>query len=213
MQISQTPPAELVARSRSRATLDEWLAIPEEQRAELIDGRIVYQGMPGPIHGRAQTRIAGPLSGAYDRRPGGGASPGGWWFSLEVDMDIAGLGCRPDILAWRRDKQPKLPEPDARGLVTAAPDWICEVLSRSTAPVDMGGKRLGYHRAGVAYYWIADPVNRTLTVLEWTAAGYLVALVAGCGDKVRAEPFPEMEIDVDDLFDEETPGPTGEAAR
>ncbi len=199
----QMPPAVLATRPSRRATLKEWLAIPEEKRAELIDGRIVYQGMPGPVHGRAQGRILAPLSSAYDRRAGGGQKPGGWWFSLEVDMDIAGLGCRPDVLAWRRDKQPKLPEPDDRGLVIAPPDWICEVLSRSTAHVDMGDKRLGYHRAGVAYYWLADPVNATLTVLEWTPAGYLVALVAGRGDKVRAAPFPEMEIDVDDLFDED----------
>jgi Uma2 family endonuclease len=74
----------------------------------------------------------------------------------------------------------------------------------------MGDERLGYHRAGVAYYWLADPVNGTLTVLEWTAAGYLVALVAGRGDKVRAEPFPEMEIDVSDLFDDEPAEPAGD---
>ncbi len=27
-----------------RATIEEWLAIPEERRAELIDGKIIYQG-------------------------------------------------------------------------------------------------------------------------------------------------------------------------
>jgi Uma2 family endonuclease len=195
-----------------RPTIEDWLAIPEERRAELIGGRIVYQGMPGPVHGRTQGRIVALFSDVYDRRPGSGDRPGGWWLSMEVDMEIAGMGCRPDVLGWRREKHVALPKPDARGVVTAVPDWICEVLSTSTAHVDMGDKRLGYHRAGVEHYWLADPQNGTLTVLRWTAEGYLIALVAGRGDKVRATPFEAVEIDVGWLFgdDEEPAAPDEE---
>jgi Uma2 family endonuclease len=187
-------------RPPRRATIEDWLAIPEERRAELVDGRIVYQSMPGPVHGQTQGNAFAILRGPYARRPGGGDRPGGWWLSLEVDLDIAGLGCRPDVLGWRRDRQASLPVPDRRGVVTAVPDWICEVLSPSTAHVDMGDKRLGYHRAGVAHYWLLDPLNGTLTVLRWTAEGYLVALAAGRGDKIRAAPFEEIEIEVSELF-------------
>src|SRR5205085_331296 len=82
-----------------------------------IHGRIVYQGMPGPVHGVAQGGIVGLVRGAYHRRSGGGDRPGGWWISMEVDLEIAGLGCRPDVLGWRRDKHPALPKPDKRGVV------------------------------------------------------------------------------------------------
>jgi hypothetical protein len=51
-------------------------------------------------------------------------------------MEIAGLGCRPDILGFRHSKHERLPEPDERGVVTVVPDWICEVLSPSTAYLD-----------------------------------------------------------------------------
>ena len=44
---------------------------------ELINGRIVYQGMPGPVHGRAQLAVGGLVRGPYDRRPGGADRPGG----------------------------------------------------------------------------------------------------------------------------------------
>jgi Uma2 family endonuclease len=190
-------------RSPRRATIEEWLAIPEERRAELVDGRILYQGMPGPVHGRTQSKGSALISGPYDRRPGGAGGPGGWWISVEVDMDLAGMGCRPDILGWRRDKHPALPVPDRRGVVTDVPDWICEVLSPGTMRVDLGAKRVGYHRAGVTHYWLADPQNKTLTVLSWTKDGYLVELVAGPGDKVRAAPFDAVEIDVAELFGDE----------
>ena len=60
-------------------------------------------------------------------------------------------------------------------------------------------KRLGYHRAGVAHYWILDPINETLTVLQWTPKGYLVATVAERGDKLRAPPFEAVEVDVSEM--------------
>jgi Uma2 family endonuclease len=195
------------ARSPRPATLEEWLAIPEELRAELINGRIVYQGMPGPVHGRAQLALGALVRAPYDRRPGGADRPGGWWISMEVDLEIAGLGCRPDVLGWRRDKHTAMPTPSARGVVTVAPDWICEVLSRTTAHLDLGEKRVGYHRAEVAHYWLLDPHNETLTVLVWTPQGYLVDLVAGRGDKVRAPPFEAIEIDVSELLEDIEPEP------
>lgn len=117
------------------------------------------------------------------------------------------MGCRPDLLGWRRDKHPVLPTLDARGVVTCVPDWICEVLSPSTAHVDMGPKRIGYHRAGVGHYWLLDPQNGTLTVLRWTPDGYLVVLVAFKGEMVRAEPFEAVEIEVGELCGEDEAEP------
>lgn len=184
----------------SRATIADWLAIPEERRAELIDGRIVYYAMPGPAHGRAQGNLFGALGPRFDRRPGGGDRPGGWWLSIEVDMEIGGLGCRPDLVGWRRERAPRLPQPDDRGVVVDVPDWICEVLSTSTASVDTGRKRETYHRAGVGHYWLADPERRSLTVLRGVAEGYVIVGVYNAGERVRAEPFDAVEIEIDDIF-------------
>jgi Uma2 family endonuclease len=196
------------SRPPAPATIDDWLAIPEERRAELIDGRIVYQAMPGPVHGSVQSRLSAAV-GPYDRRRRDPAVPGGWWISQEVDMLLAGMGCRPDLVGWERERHPRLPVPNEKGLVTEVPAWICEVLSKSTAAVDMGTKRAGYHRAGVEWYWLADPHHRTLTVLQRTERDYLVALVAGPGERVAAEPFPGVEVDLDVLFDfEDEPAAT-----
>lgn len=195
----QVPPSRSFAR---RISIEEWLAIPEEKRAELIDGQLVYQAMPGPKHGAAQLGLAAFIRGPYHRRSSGGDKPGGWWISAEVDMEIAGLGCRPDVLGWRRARHPRLPEPDPRGVVTDVPDWIAEVLSPSTAHIDIGSKRRAYHRAGVGFYWLVDPQNGTLTVLRWTEEDYLVVLAAGRSDKVRAPPFEGVEIDVGQVFDD-----------
>jgi Uma2 family endonuclease len=189
------------------ATIDDWLAIPEERRAELIDGRIIYQAMPGPVHGSVQGRLSAALN-PYDRRRRDPEGPGGWWISLEVDMHLAGMGCRPDLIGWERERHPRMPVPNAKGLVTEVPGWICEVLSKSTASVDMGAKRAGYHRAGVGWYWLVDPHHRTLTVLQRTERDYLVSRVAGPGERVAVEPFAGVEVDLDVVFDfDEEPAP------
>lgn len=170
-------------------------------RAELLHGRIVYHSMSGLPHGTVASGLAVPIRGGFHRRNGDAERPGGWWISQEVDLFIGGIGCRPDLLGWLRDKHPTMPKPDKRGVITDAPVWVCEVLSPSTAVHDMGVKRRAYHSAGVQWYWLADPEHRSLTVLRRTDDDYLIALVAGVGERVRAEPFASVEIDLSDVFD------------
>ena len=100
----------------------------------------------------------------------------------------------------------EVPTPDARGVVVEVPDWICEVLSPSTADVDTGRKREAYHRAGVAFYWLADPERRSLTVLRWMDEGYVIAAVVAAGERARLAPFDVIEFDVDDVFVDEGAG-------
>jgi len=190
-------------------SIEQWLAIPEEKRAQLIHGKIVYDAMPGPKHGAAQGGVFVQIW-PYNRRSGGGDKPGGWWISQEVDMVVGGIGCRPDVVGWRRDRHERVPEPDARGVVTAVPDFVCEVLSASTARYDQGEKRDAYFQSGVAHYWLVDPSYKTLTVLERTERGYVIVLVAGPGDAVRAVPFDGVEIPVGDLFLDEGETERGE---
>lgn len=211
----------LRGKAQRPATIEDWLAIPEEKRAELINGRIVYHAFPGPKHGFSQGDLFAQLR-PYSRRGGGSgggsggggrAALGGWWLSLEVDMKIGPLGCRPDVVGWRRDKHPRAPELDARGVVTEIPDFICEVLSNSTARYDQGEKRAAYFDAGVAHYWLIDPTHQTLTVLDRTDLGYVVVRVAGPGEAVHAAPFEKVDVVVADLFmDDEEPSPAAETA-
>ncbi|WP_437288273.1 Uma2 family endonuclease [Sorangium sp. So ce406] len=182
-----------------RATVEDWLAIAESERAELIHGALVYHAFPGPQHGFTQGGIFVKLW-PYNRKGSGGGGPGGWWISQEVDMLLGGIGCRPDVVGWRRDKHERAPAPDDRGVVTAVPDFICEVLSSSTARYDQGPKRDAYFQAGVPHYWLVDPTYETLTVLERAERGYVILLVASPGDTVRAAPFDDVEIPAAELF-------------
>lgn len=193
-----------IPQSAKRATLDDLLAIPEEQRRhEVIDGTLAEKGAATGEHGAAQRKLSAYVD-PFDRKPGG-RWPGGWWFATEVDIlfDPSNV-FRPDIVGWRRDRLAERP----RGTpITTRPDWVCEILSTNRRN-DLVRKKRVYHHHAVPHYWILDPDESTLAVHRWTESGYLEVLVAERGETVHAEPFELIAIQVGALFgDDEIDAP------
>jgi Uma2 family endonuclease len=170
------------------------------ERAEVIAGEIHQKAAPSAEHGDAQGALATILRSRFHRR-GGGGHPGGWWILTEVEIQLETHEVYvPDLGGWRRDRVPQ--RPTGRP-VLLRPDWICEILSPSTARHDQVTKQRTFHRCGVGHYWIVDPEREVLVVQRWAADGYLVVLTAGKGETVRAEPFDAVELVVGELFGDE----------
>ena len=168
--------------------------IPDD--CELIDGSLVEKETSGE-HGGTQASLVAKLFGPFNRRPGG-RKPGGWWFATEVLIDFGpGQRLRPDVSGWRREK---MPDPPRGTVIRTIPDWICEVLSTSNPNNDLVKKRRIYHQHRVGHYWIVDPVEQRLEVYRWHSDGYLQVLTAMRGERVRAEPFDAIELQVGVLF-------------
>ncbi len=98
----------------------------------------------------------------------------------------------PDIAGWRIARMPEIP--DVVGF-TLAPDWVCEVVSPSTARLDRTRKMRIYARAGVAHLWLLDPLTHTLEVYRLDAGRWVVASVHGGDEHVCAEPFDAVALD------------------
>lgn len=189
----------LPALALHRATLEDFLAIPEGERFhELLSGEIVQKAMPSLEHGDAQLRMGG-LLGPYRRR-GQSEGPGGWVFASEVEILLDSEVVRPDVSGWRRERLAQRPKESPCRVV---PDWICEILSPSNAKTDLWEKLGLYHEAHVLHYWILDPERRTLRVHRWTAPGYQVVLEARSPAALHVEPFEELELSLAALFDDE----------
>ncbi|HEX2572369.1 MAG TPA: Uma2 family endonuclease [Polyangia bacterium] len=188
-----------VRKNRPRATIADLFAIPEATRFhELINGEIIEKGAATGAHGGVQAELTTRLNGPFGRRPGG-RWPGGWWFAIDVDIRFGEDVCRPDVVAWRRDRVTERP---LGALVSVRPDWVCEILSTNHRN-DLVRKKHIYHRHEVGHYWILDPVEETLAVYRWHPAGYLEVLAAESGNRVRAEPFDAIELPVGALFGKE----------
>ena len=110
-----------------------------------------------------------------------------------MDIQLGNNGFRPDIAGWRRERSPQLP---GGRPVTLRPDWICEILSDSNKHNDTIRKLRRYHEAGVPHYWLLDPETGTLNVFRHELQGYLSVLIADRGQRVRAEPFEALEVQV-----------------
>jgi Uma2 family endonuclease len=171
--------------------------VPSDIRAQVIDSEVIEMATPSAEHGNAQAGIVTCLRSLFHRRVGGDL-PGGWWIMTEVEIEFEPDQLFiPDVIGWRRSHV--VASPSGRPM-TIRPDWVCEVLSPSTAHDDLVKKLRVFQRSAVKYYWTVDLTNETLTVLRWTPEGYLLSLTAGRSDRVRAEPFDAVEIPVGVLF-------------
>ena len=188
--------------SRRPATVADWLAAPDEEGLELVDGELVARASPGLAHALAQGGTLAALRPPFGRPPSGARFPGGWWIGPEVDLVLDGRGLRPDLVGWRREP---MPEPPKDRPVVVRPDWICEVISESNRAHDTVDKLAWYHHAGVPHYWILDQPERTLTVHRHMPDGYLIVLRAAAGATVRAEPFDAIELEVAALLGDDPP--------
>jgi Uma2 family endonuclease len=106
---------------------------------------------------------------------------------------------RPDVAGWRRERLPELP---AEVPIRILPDWTCEVLSTNKRN-DLVKKKRIYHRHKVPHYWIVDPIEQTLAVYRWYPDGYIEVLTTERGERVRAEPFDAVELQVGVFFGED----------
>lgn len=183
--------------TQKRATIEDFLAIPESERFhELIDGLLVRKADPSGEHGDGQSGVIAWLKHPFQRPPGRGG-PGGWWIFSEVEVRLStGEIVRPDVVGWRRETMPS----PVGFPIDARPDWVCEVLSPSNPAHDRVTKLHVYHREHVGHYWIVDPRDQTVTVLRWSEPGYVMVLAAKRDQRVRAEPFDAIEIEVGTLF-------------
>ena len=140
-------------------TLDDIYALPEGQRAELIDGRIYDMAPPVRIHQHLIMNLSARIHD-YIRTKNGGCLVYPAPFAVFLNQDDRNY-VEPDISVIC--DQSKL---DYRGC-NGAPDWIIEIISPSTQQMDYGIKLFKYRTAGVREYWIINPITRTVNVYDF----------------------------------------------
>lgn len=177
------------------ATYEDLMAVPDHLVAEIINGELVTSPRPASPHARASSNIGGELYGPFDRGRGGG--PGGWIILDEPELHLLGNVLVPDLGGWTRACMPELPDATAFEL---APDWVCEVLSPSTAKIDRVDKLPIYARAGITHVWLVDPLLKTLEGLRLDSAGYRLLGTWFGETKVRIEPFDAIELELSALW-------------
>lgn len=137
-------------------TVEDYLALPENSRTELIDGVFYNMGAPSTIHQQISVHLSAILRD-FILSNGGSCVPFSAPCSVQLDKDDKTM-LEPDIfVVCDRDKIL-----DDR--VFGAPDLVIEILSPSSRPHDMRLKKAKYMNAGVREYWMIDPGKKKIIV-------------------------------------------------
>jgi Uma2 family endonuclease len=182
-------------RRRQPATYADLLKVPDHFVAEIVDGDLYTSPRPAPRHADASSGLGGALRGPFDRGRGG---PGGWRILGEPEVHLVRDIVVPDIAGWRRERLPDLPD---QAYFSIAPDWICEVVSPSTAALDRVKKMSVYAREGVPHAWLVDPIAQTIEVLRLENARWSIVSTCAGADVVRLQPFEAIDLDLTLLWE------------
>jgi len=186
-----------VTTAAKLASFEDLLDLDESTRAEVLAGEIVTVPAPLPEHGRAQRALGSFIGRPFDDDDGRGG-PGGWWILLEIDVELATHDIvRPDVAGWRRER---LADPWGKRPLRVAPDWICEVLSPSTARRDRVTKSTLYAEHSVPFYWMVDPHEGVLEAYRLESGRWVRLGAWDATATARIAPFEAIELEVGRLF-------------
>lgn len=182
-------------RLRWIATVDDLYQVPEDGKAELVDGKLVLMPPTGFLPGRASSRIWRSLE-AYERRTGRG-------FAIPDNVGI--VVDLPHRRSFSADAAFHLGEPTGGKFLRGAPLFAVEVRSEKeygpAAERKMARKRADYFVAGTRIVWDVDVLREEL-VRVYDARKPDTPRVFRRGQRADAQPaLPGWSMPVDDLFE------------
>ena len=165
-------------------TTEDIYALPDGERAELIDGQIYYMAPPSRKHQSILGELFTIIKN-YIKSKGGLCEPYIAPFAVFLNSDDKNY-VEPDISVIC-DKS-KLTDKGCSG----APDWIIEVVSPVSRRMDYYTKLFKYRTAGVREYWIADPDKNRITVYD---IEHEDMQEYSFSDVVKVNIYPDLAID------------------
>jgi Uma2 family endonuclease len=185
-----------MAASRNRpATYADLYDVPENQVGEIIGGELFASPRPALPHANAASVLGGLLFDPYRRGIGG---PGGWIILDEPELHFRDDVLVPDLAGWRRERFADVPAGTVG--IEVVPDWVCEVLSPSTARLDRARKLPLYAKERAGHAWFIDPLAQTLEVMRLEGERWTLMATFEGPARVKAEPFDAVELDLAALW-------------
>lgn len=140
---------------KPRMTADDYWALPEGERAELIAGELWDLTAPSRVHQEIVAELT-TMFREHIARQGGSCKAYPAPFAVNLFADDSTF-VEPDVsVVCDRDK---LSDRGCEG----APDLVVEIVSPSSRGMDYQTKQALYGEAGVREYWIVDPsMSRTM---------------------------------------------------
>jgi Uma2 family endonuclease len=158
--------------------------------AELSDGMIEVLEMPTLAHQRIVARLNELLSSFVKSKKLGTVVLAPYPVRL-----WEGKFREPDLLFMKGEHAARLTDDYAEGA-----DVVFEVVSKGDPARDIVVKRAEYARAGIAEYWIVDPVRHEIVVLKLNGEQYEISGTYRQGDTAASATLAGFTINVDETM-------------
>lgn len=170
-------------------TIDDIYALPEGQRAELIDGELYMMAPPSRTHQRILS-----------------------WLNTNIFNYIIAQGVNCEVYpapfaVFLNNSDAKYLEPDISVICDkdklddkgchGAPDWVIEIVSPGGKRMDYFIKLFKYRTAGVREYWIVDPSQNS--IIMYYFEGDIWAKHYSFADKVKVNIYENLYLDFSEL--------------
>ena len=140
-------------------TLEDYYAIPDDIRVELIDGVIYDMSAPTSVH-QLLTGFLFTQFMNHVMKEKGSCLPIVSPIDVQLDCDDRTM-LQPDVVIVGDRKKV------VHRCVYGAPDFVLEILSPSSRKKDSIIKLNKYMNAGVREYWVVDPEKRLVLVYDF----------------------------------------------
>ena len=183
--------------NQRKLTYEEYLALGDEARYEVIDGQI-FNMSPAPstkhqaiqrelltefniyLRGKKCRVFGSPLDVCFSEKDNDIKNIKEW---VEPDLVIV---CDPSKIQEKR--------------IVGPPDLVVEILSKSTVKKDKLVKFNRYQKAGVKEYWIVDPSNETVDIYLLKNSVFQHQGIFFRDDQVPVHLFENFTIDLGSIF-------------
>lgn len=180
--------------TKTQATIEDLYRIPDNGKAEIVNGEIVLMSPTGDMPGRAGGAIYVSLR-AIERQAGGRAYPDNVGFKVNL----------PNRKSFSPDAAFYTGKPSGMKFLDGAPAFAAEIRSENDygreAEFEIGLKRKDYFAAGTLVVWDVDLLGDEV-VKVYRASDPDNPKIYRRGEVAEAEPaVPGWKMPVDELFD------------
>ncbi len=144
-----------VLHEKKKYTYQDYCQLPDEVRAEVLDGELLMSPSPFRKHQKISGKIYRLLAQWVETHCLGEV------YDAPFDVVLSQYDIvQPDILYISNERKSILTEANVQG----APDLVIEILSSGDKKRDTVKKKAIYEKYGVKEYWIVDPDSETISV-------------------------------------------------
>ena len=180
-----------MVEAKTTLTYQDYLETPDDERYELLNGELIVIAAPNIAHQRTTFNLAFFLRIFVEKNGVGEV------FVSPCDVVLSETNVlQPDVTFVSNARESIVMDKNIQGV----PDLVVEVVSPSTDARDRETKRNIYAQHGVPEYWLADPEERTVSVMVLEEDSYRESGVYAFEEALTSPALPGLLLPLADVF-------------